>query len=843
MSLPLEKKIHACAFNRVAKFFVFLFVLVVTPHMHAQESQKTLKILGITVEGNKTADASTIIANSGLRIGNEIQIPGDQTMNAIKNLWNLGIFSDVQVLLDKQVGDGIFLTIKVKEYPRVEKTVIEGNDELSTSKIEDQITFGRGQILRPQDVKTLENKIYKLYEDDGYLNAKIDPEYFEYYTADTTENGITVTWRNKKDLADEYKTDYDKSEIEYTDLISKIKDRVLLKLVMHEGERVVVRKIEFSGNKAFSDDDLEDQMDNISVAVWWKFWNSAKFDPEKFKKDKKLIIDFYRKNGYLDANITSDSLIYSNDKKDLAILMNVYEGKQYFVRNIKWEGNTVFTDAQLDERLGLKKGDVFNYQKFQQNLKGNKSQTDISSLYMNDGYLTFNVQDTENKVDNDSVDIDIRIDERNRFKIGMVGITGNDKTMDKVIRRELYTVPGDYFNRSLLIRSIQQLANLKYFDEQKLYGQDAINYNLATDSTVNLTYHVVEKSSDYLNASVGYSGAFGFSGSIGITLSNFALSHPFTIGGGQILSFNWEFGVGSIYRTFSLGFTEPWFMDTPTLLGFQVFDTREQYYYDLRQTGGTVTVGRKLRWPDNYFDVQGFFRYQYNNVLNGQGIYAVGKYNQFTIGTTISRKNIDNPIFPSRGSNLQLTGQLSGGPFLPGDLNYYKLGLTTEWYNNLFNTNKVVLYTIAHLGYLQELDQATKSRINPFDKFFMGGNGLIIATEPLRGYDDRSIGPQDASGNVIGGRVLERFTAELRFAVTMEPIPLYLLTFAEAGNVFADLKSADFFDLKRSVGVGARVLINPIGLIGFDLGYGFDRKSVNGQSPAWLFNFQFGKGF
>lgn len=843
MNLPLLKNTLACRIGGLIGFLTLIFFISSITSLSAQESQKTYKILGISVEGNKTADASTIIANSGLKIGDEIQIPGDQTMEAIRNLWNLNIFSDIKILIDKEVGDGIFLIIKVEEYPRVEKTVIVGNDELSTSKIEDQINFGRGQILKPQDISNVIQKVLKLYEDDGYLNAKIDPQYFEYFTADTTEDGITVTWRNRKDLSDEYKTDYEKSEVEYSDLISRIKDRILLKLVVDEGDRVVVRKIEFEGNKAFTGDDLKDQMDNISEAKWWKFWNGAKFDPDKLKKDEDLITKFYRKNGYIDAEIVSDSLIYSNDKKDLAILMKVYEGKQYFIRNIKWEGNTLFPSSYLTQRLDLKKGDVFNYEKFTQNLKGNESQTDISSLYMDNGYLTFNVQDTENKIDGDSIDIDIRLDERNRFKIDKVGITGNDKTKDKVIRRELYTVPGDYFNRSLLIRSIQQLANLKYFDTQKLYGQDAINYKLASDSTVDLTYTVEEKSSDYLNASVGYSGSFGFSGSVGITLSNFALSNPFTIGGGQVLSFDWEFGVGSIYRTFSLGFTEPWFLDTPTLLGFNVFDTRQQYYYDLRQTGLTVRVGRRLKWPDDYFDVQSYVRYQYNNVLNGQGFYAVGKYHQYTLGATISRKNIDNPIFPAKGSNFSLNGEISGGPFLPGDLNYYKLGYTMEWYNSLFNTNRIVLYTIANLGYLHELDEATKSRINPFDKFFMGGNGLVIATEPLRGYDDRTIGPKDASGNVIGGRVMERFTTELRFAVTLDPIPLYMLVFAEAGNVFADLKNTDFLDLRRSVGVGARVLINPIGLIGFDLGYGFDRKEVDGNNPGWLFHFQFGKGF
>ncbi|MCL5028527.1 MAG: outer membrane protein assembly factor BamA [Bacteroidetes bacterium] len=823
--------------KKLFKYF-FPFIILLASNSFAQTTPTSLKILGISVEGNKTADAATIIANSGLKIGNEIQLPADQNvMNAIKQLWSLNLFSDVKILVDKQVGDGVFLLIKVAEYPRFEKVEIQGNDAVSTSDIQGKIDLQRGQILKPQDESRIKSAILKLYEKDGYLNASVDMIHFIYYTADTTKENIEVVWRNEKDFSDEYTVKYELSDNTYMNLIDKIKDRILLMIRIKENQKVVVRKIEFSGNKAFSDSKLKGEMDNIEEAVWWKFWSSAEFDPKKFDDDKKLIVDFYHKNGYRDAQIVSDSLIYSNNKKDLTILINVYEGPQYRIRNITWEGNTVFPVKILNERLDFKKGDIYDYEKFDQNLHGNKTQTDVSSLYLDNGYLMFNVKPTETKVDDDSMDINIRVDEKNQFKVGQVGITGNDKTKDKVIRRELFTIPGDYFNRGLLLRSIQQLANLKYFNTEKLYGPGGINTSLKNDSTVNVAFNVEEKSSDYLNASVGYSGSFGFSGSVGVTLSNFAIDHPFTLGGGQILSFNWQFGVSNIYRTFTLGFTEPWLFDTPTLVGFDVFDTRQQYYYDMSQTGASVKVGRRLKWPDDYFYIQGSFRYQYNDVINGQGFYVQGISHQYTLGGTISRKDIDNPIFPSTGSNVELDAELSGGPFLPGDLNYYKINFQSEWYKRLFNTNRISLYTDVEFGYIHELDQATKSKINPFERYFMGGNGLVIATIPLRGYDDRSIGPQ------AGGDIYTKYTTELRFAVALEPVPLYLLAFAEAGNVFADIQHTDPFDLRRSVGVGARIMINPIGLIGFDLGYGFDRKLVNGNSPAWLFHFQFGKGF
>jgi outer membrane protein insertion porin family len=256
-----------------------------------------------------------------------------------------------------------------------------------------------------------------------------------------------------------------------------------------------------------------------------------------------------------------------------------------------------------------------------------------------------------------------------------------------------------------------------------------------------------------------------------------------------------------------------------------------------------MRVGRRLKWPDDFFYVQGLFRYQYNNVIEGRGVYQEGKFNQFTLGTTISRKNIDNPIFPSQGSSYAFDVEVSGGPILPGEVEYYKLGFKAEWYKRLFNTNRIALYTIADLGYLDEFVSGTP--INPFEYFYMGGNGLIIATTPLRGYDDRKVGPIDpASGEVIGGRVMARYTAELRFALTLDPIPVYLLAFAEAGNVFESFEKTDMFDLRRSVGFGARLLINPLGLIGFDLGYGFDRKLTDStKEPEWLFHFQFGRGF
>ncbi|MCP5062795.1 MAG: outer membrane protein assembly factor BamA [Ignavibacteriae bacterium] len=797
-------------------------------------------MLGISVEGNKTADANTIIANSSLREGGELEIPGDATNNAIKRLWALGIFEDVQILIDKKIDTGVFLLIKVKELNRMENVVFRGNDELDESDLKKEVSLVSGQTLKPQVINSTKNKIKELYIDDGLLNAKIIPHSFVFGSADTTDDEITVTWENPQNKSDTEETTYDFNSKVRSKIIDRIKIRRLLVFDVEEGDEVIVRSITFDGNEDFVDDDLTSELDETVQDAWWRFWSSANFKKEDFDTDKELLKTFYQRNGYRDFEILTDSISFSEDGKFMDIHFDVYEGPQYSLRNINWEGNSVYPDIILTERLGFNKGDVYNYELFNQNLFGNQTQTDVAALFLDNGYLTFRQEASEQKVGEDSIDVTIKVTENNQFKIGTVKITGNDRTKDKVIRRELFTIPGDYFRRSNVMRSIQQLANLQYFNVEKLYTK-GVDYKPATDSLVNLVYNVEEKSSDFINASVGYSGAFGFSGSMGFTLSNFSILEPFQLGGGQILNFNWQFGVGNFYRTFSLGLTEPWFMDTPTSLGFNISDTRQQYIYDLRQSSIAMTVGRRLTWPDDRFYIQGSMRFQYNDVIDGREYYATGLSRQYTAGVAINRSDIDNPIFPSTGSKFGVNFDVSGGPFLPGDVDYYKFQFKADWYRRLFNTNKITFYAGVDLGYIHEIIKGTT--IQPFEFFYMGGNGLIIATTPLRGYADRSIGPKSSTGLNIGGRVRAKYTAEIRAALTLEPMPIYVIAFAEAGNAYRDLPSANLFELKKSVGVGARIMINPIGLIGFDYGYGFDRISVDGQDPSWEFHFQFGKGF
>jgi outer membrane protein insertion porin family len=775
--------------------------LVISSSLFAQRTQpqEVYKILGVSVEGNVLADPVAVIANSGLRVGDEITVPGDQIAQAIRKLWSLRIFSDIQIAVDQKVGQGVYLVLRVKELPRYERTDLAGNDGISTSDIEKKITLVRGQVFPPQESVRLKKEITKLYEEEGYL------------LADVRVTAVPVDTN---------------------------KNRIVLKIDIDEGKDVSVDQIMFEGNKAFDESDLRGAMSETSQKSWWKFWSSANLHRKKYEEDKKLIVQFYRKNGFRDAQVLSDSIWYSQDRRDAYVLIHIYEGPQYRVRNIAWVGNSVYSDTVLSERLGFSNGDIYNAEKFEQNLRGNESQTDVASLYLDNGYLRLNMDPVETRVGKDSVDITITVYEMNQFKIGTVGIKGNTKTQEKVIRRELFTRPGDYFSRAAILRSLRQLQQLNYFNPEKLKP----DYALVDDKTVDLTYEVEEKSSDNVNASVGYSGAFGFTGALGFTINNFSISEPFRGGAGQILNFEWMFGQASRIRTFTIGFTEPWMFDSPTLLGVSLYDTRQIYTYDLSQTGGTIRVGRRFRWPDIYWRGDLTLRAQRNDVTSGRGIYREGKSSQVSLGLILSRNDTDNPIFPSSGSVFTFSAEMSGGPFLPGDIDYHKWGLQADFYLPLVSSGKLVLYFSTQYGFLKEF--GSNAIIPPIDLYFMGGTGLgYIATTPLRGYIDQSVGPRNVRGDIIGGMAMTKTTLELRFAVSMSPIPIYFLGFAEGGNVYRSIQTADFFSLARAAGFGARIQIMPLGMFGFDYGYGFDDiYPRDGHPDGWRFHFVFGRG-
>ena len=787
------------AFKYLRPLLPLLLVLCATASAQT-EAQRTYKVLGITVDGNATTDPSTIILKSGLLVGKEIVVPGDQTQKAIAQLWSLNVFSNISIAIDRELPDGVFLKIVVEEYSRLERMAITGNEEFDEENIRGKVNLIKGQFLRPQNFDVARRRIISAYEEKGYLLAKVDFS----IVPDTIGN-----------------------------------NRAVLNVAIDEGPEVQVKSITFAGNERFTDGDLRGAMDETSEKTWWKFWSSAKFDRKKFLADSVSILNLYRENGYLDAEIVSDSIWYGESKEDMYIHMTVQEGKPSYVRNIIWKGNATYPDSVLNARLDIKPGSVFNAVRFDENLRQNKDQTDVASLYLDNGYLRFYAQDERLRVAPDSVDIVITINESNKYRIGHVTIKGNNKTQDKVIRRVLYTWPADYFSRGLIIRSIRELATINYFNPETIRPEP----QMVNDSTVDLQYNVEERSSDTFNASVGYSGTFGATGAFGLTFNNFNISEPFAGGAGQVLNFEWQFGEASRFRVFSLSFTEPWFMDTPTSVGFSLYDQRQQYYFDLRNTGASLNLGRRLNWPDDFVRADWFLRFQRLSVVDGGTFYKSGDYSQVSLTQVLSRNSLDSPVFPSQGSRITLTTEISGGP-LPGSVDYHKHELGFDWFTPLLrigDQNRLALYTGAEYGFIKGFN--SDSYIPPIEYYYMGGNGLQVQTKPLRGYEDRAIGPRE-NDQVVNGTIYSRYVAELRFALTLNPMPVYVLAFAEAGNVWKSNRFLDPFDLKRSAGLGARLLIQGVGLIGFDYGYGFDDvEPRDGVADGWHFHFQFGRGF
>ena len=773
-------------------FFIFSFLLIASD-MWAQAD--VYKIRNISTRGNKLYDEKTIIAYSGLKPGMEISIPSDEIRESIKKLWRMEIFSDIQIYVDKKVGNEIFLIIAVEELPRIESIEIIGNDHESKSDIENKVSLVPGQVLSEQKLKDIEYNLGLYYESEGYSQAVIK-----------------------------------------VDKLLSANNEAKIRIKIEEGNKVTVRNINFSGNKNVKSSELRKQMET-SEKVWWKFWNSAHFEKTKFEEDKKILVDYYKELGFKDAEVVSTKTILSPDKEDMNIEIQVNENKKYYINTIKFEGNKLYPDSILVQRLNLKKGDVYNQKKLNQNLYSNEAESDIYSLYMDNGYLAFNADVKEEVVNNDKVNLKIILTENRQFKIGDISFEGNEKTKDKVIRREVYTIPGDFFARSNVKRSLQQINALNYFNPEKL-NQDI---SLENDSTVNIKYIVSERSSDQFNASVGYAGTYGITGAIGLTFNNFDITKPLSGGGGQILNFSWQFGEGGTYRTFNIGFTEPWLFDHPTLLGINLFDTRENYYYDVKETGGIISIGRKFKWPDDYFRGDWSVKYQKTDVVNGADYYEVGVRDQFSIKQTIMRSTVYDPIFPLEGTKISNTTELSGGPFLPGNINFIKNIFSAEMYTPVFRGTKFVLYTNFTFYVVNAFSK--DKYLPPTELFFMGGNGLAYNTIALRGYDDRNIGPKNLAYNPIGGRVALKYSAEIRYPLSLDPVPIFLLAFAEAGNVWSDMEKTDPFDLRRAVGFGTRIQLPAVGLVGFDFGYGFDRMIEDRQSPKFIFHFQFGRGF
>ncbi|MBK7032608.1 MAG: outer membrane protein assembly factor BamA [Ignavibacteria bacterium] len=564
-------------------------------------------IAGITVDGlTEGADMQTVIAYSGLRVGQEAR--PDELVMAVRNLWNRRTFKDVRIEKERETALGVFLVIKVTQMPRLRSIKVIGNDELSTDEILKAADRRNGDIISAYDEYLVRQAVKKLYTKEGLLFAKVQ-------TTLTSSDSLNY---------------YD------------------MEIAITEGAEFKVAQIEFIGNTIFTDEQLASAFDETQTTDWYEIWASSKFDIEKYNEDKKRLQEWFLEQGLLDAEILGDSIIYDEEKLTVTIQIKIKEGKPVYVRKVSFTGNTIYNEQALLGRLRMDVGMIYNQKTFNDNLFVNQDQSDVTSLYADNGYLGARLEPDFQRVGEDSVDIVIRVVEGEQFTIRRVEIVGNTKTRDRVIRRELYFRPGDYFNRSAIIRSIRGLGVLNFFNPETL-KPDII----PVDKTkVDVQMKVEERSTDTFNASVGFAGAFGLTGSVGVTLNNFDISEPFRGGAGQVMSFQWEFGQASRLQTFQISFTEPWLFGEPTSIGFNLYDTKQNFNISVRRTGGAVNVGRRFRWPDDYF--RGDWSASFERIeSNTASVFSrAGINTALTLSQVISRTSYDNIVFPTSGSRF-----------------------------------------------------------------------------------------------------------------------------------------------------------------------------------------------
>ena len=783
---------------------------------------KTYEIGGIAFEGAEKFDTRVVQLVAGLQVGDRIRIPGDKISSAIENLWKQGMFDDVQIRVTRIQGNIAFLKIVLKERPRLERFRFTGVKKGEDKKLREEIKLVTGEVVTENLLRTSVNKIKGYYIGKGFTRVEVTPT----SEADDSTGRLTVTFNVKR------------------------------------GKKVKIDSLIFDGNREVSDLTLATKMQKTrDVHFPWKlrfwkkvFWKKSRYIESDFREDLEHVVAYYNEQGYRDARIVSDTVYDAPsakaDQERVKVKVQVHEGRKFFFRNITFSGNTVYSDDVLRRSLRISKGDPYNKQLLEQNLQYNPSGTDISSLYMDNGYLFFRATPVEVAVEGDSIDIEIRISEGKQARIRNVWVEGNTITNDKIIMRELYTRPGDLFSRDALLRSRRELLTLRYFKEESVIPEPRPN---EADGTVDIVYKVEEGQTSTINLQGGY-GAGMFIGQVGLTLNNFSARNifnkdawaPLPAGDGQKLSLNATTN-GSSYYSLSASFTEPWLggKRAQSLSGqvYHTFMSNGLYYnrssaqfYSLQITGAGVTFSKRLKWPDDYFYMSHGLSYKHyvlDNYNSLNNLFTDGTANDISYSFSLSRNSYDSPIFTRNGSELSLTtfltppfSLLSGKDYsnaTPQEkykwVEYYKVNLRGSWFLNL--AGDLVLSTRFRFGWMghynDDIGQA------PFGRYFLGGDGLsswvIDGREviPLRGYENNSLNPD------AGGSVFDRFTFELRYPIVESgQATIWLQAFLEGGNCWSDLSQFEPFKMYNSAGLGVRFNLPMLGLIGVDWGYGFD---------------------
>ncbi len=792
-----------------------------------QTTPQQYEILSVEVTGLTTTREDFVINTSGLEVGTTVTIPGSDIGDAINRLNRTGLFSNIQIIDKGRTGTGINLEIRVQEQPKLQGYEIRGVKKSQRSDLRERITLLPGFAVTEASTGQAVNTIQRYYKENGFWFTNVDVSTSK---TDTVRNRVTV----------------------YFDI--------------DPGEKLEIKDISFEGNMTFSDRTLRKQLDAIKEDVWWKFFSKKLFKEDEFETAKENLKSFYGENGFLDFRITGDSVytfpytqrrlfFLTNDATGIKVNISVEEGPQYKVREINWDGNTVYTDEQLTQALGFEKGEVFNLKKFNENTESPQNPNSISSLYQNVGYLFFNYQEELDVVNQDSIDITMNIYEDQIATVKAVEFSGNTKTHDDVVRRSLRTVPGQKYSRENVIRTIRELGQLGYF------RPEAITPNLQPDRedyTVDISYELDESQS---TDNFEFSGGFGGRG-IGIILSarlnfnNFSLGravrgegwNPIPSGDGQKLSLGVQV-TGSGYQSYNLGFQEPWLSGKPISFGtnfsydlikFRNSNARNELF------SSSVSLGKRLKWPDDYFSQRTILSYQLYDVVGGASFLAEGTSSILSIKEVIERNSTDNPISPSTGSKFQISGEIA--PPLPGFSQFYKI--KTMYQNHTTLVGKLVLTNGIEYGYLGYLGSSQRSN---FQRFILGGTQLqqrqsfLDDNIDLRGFPGGNTGSISPlrDGEQVGGRLYSKYTMELRYpAISEEQVQVIPYTFFDAGNAYLDFQDFAPFEVKRSVGFGARVFLPILGLV--DLSYGYRLDGIPGtniRAGEWEFLFNIGAPF
>ncbi|WP_288956163.1 outer membrane protein assembly factor BamA [uncultured Polaribacter sp.] len=844
----MEKQVNKLQNNFLKKLpsaAIVLLLLFFTLNVNAQVQKDTIKNIsyqkgkeyilgGISVTGLKKFSEETVRVFTGLRIGQVIKLPGDKLTSAIKKLYESKQFSSVDVYLAKMDGNSVYLQFNVLELPQLSDVKLTGLKKGKTKDILKETELKKGVMVTDNLVVTTKNYIIKKYTDKGFLKTKVNLD----LKADTTD-------------------------------INTVK----MSIHVDKGRKIKIKDIFFKGNKALSDKKLRKAMSNTKEKFIGRFWKGSKYIEENYQTDLESILDKYSRLGYRDARILSDNISW-NDDNTININIELEEGRQYRFSEILFVGNKEYTDEELSSLLKIQKGDIYNGAVLKERVQGDGSPNsqDISTLYQNNGFLFSTINAVETKVKNDSITVEIRIREDEKARIRKVTVSGNDKTNDHVIFRELRVKPGDLFSRSAIIRSIREIGQLGFFD-QNVTPDVLPDYQ---NKTTDIDFTVTEKGGSQIELQGGYGGG-SFIGTLGLSFNNFSIKDifnkeaykPLPMGDGQALSLRLQ--TSRTFSTYSFSFTEPWLGGKkPKSLSFSVYSSNQYQLnpqtFDVDRSrslgiiGASVGLGQRLKWPDDYFQLSQTIAYQSFRLKNygfrvGADVLSQGTLNNLSYSANISRNSAGpSLIFPTYGSEFSFGVKATFPYSLVNNkdysnldteekykwLEYYKFNAKGKWYTSF--TDKLVLMTNAEMGYLGFYN--SELGYSPFERYFVGGDGIAAfqldgrEVVGLRGYENNRL------SSIDGGTIYNKFQLELRYSISDAPsASIYTLGFLEAGNSYDNFKTYNPFELKRSAGLGVRIFMPAFGLLGIDFAHGFDPLPGQNVKSGWQTHFIIGRQF